>query len=123
MSFLLAAVGTWCKQRILSRLLLGVALLGVVALFVLGAQPFAVGIVPPPYDKLAHAALFGCLFLVLDRALVVPLGLALALPLLISAADEFHQMFLPGRDASFADWLAGLCGVALTAIWRRSREA
>ena len=117
-----AAVAAWCKQRIRNPLLLGMALLGVVALFILGAQPFAVGIVPPPYDKLAHAVLFGFFFLLLDRALVVPLGLALVLPLLISAADELHQMGLPGRDASFADWFAGLCGVALAAIWRRPRK-
>ena len=122
MSNWFAAVAAWCKLRVRNPLLLGMALFGVVALFILGAQPFAVGIVPPPYDKLAHAVLFGCFFLLLDRALVVPLGLALALPLLISAADELHQMGLPGRDASFADWFAGLCGVVLAAIWCRPRK-
>jgi len=69
-------------------------LLGVGALFVLGEQPFAVGLVP------------------------LPLWLALMIPLLISAADEFHQMFLPGRQPGLEDWLAGLCGVALAAWWR-----
>lgn len=112
-----AGVSRWVR----SWILLGIGAIVVIALFVLGAQPFAVGIVPPPYDKLAHAVLFGCLFLVLDRALVLPLAWALTIPLLISAADEWHQMFLPGREASIADWLAGLCGVAVAALFRRKR--
>lgn len=93
-------------------------LLGVGALFVLGEQPFAVGLVPVPFDKLAHFVVFGSFFLILDSALVLPLWLALMIPLLISAADEFHQMFLPGRQPGLEDWLAGLCGVALAAWWR-----
>jgi len=95
-----------------------VGMLGVTALFVFGAQPFAVGLVPSPYDKLAHALLFGCIFLVLDSALALPLWLALLIPLLVSGADEIHQLFLPGRQPSLADWLAGVCGVALAAYWR-----
>lgn len=99
-----------------------VAMLGVVALFVLGAQPFAVGVVPPPFDKLAHAVAFAGFFLVLDSALVMPLWLALCIPLLISAADELHQLVLPGREPGLGDWLAGLFGVlaaaTLRAVWR-----
>lgn len=105
-----------------SRFWLVVGLFGVSALFVLGAQPFAVGIIPSPFDKLAHALLFGCLFLVLDSALALPLWLVLVTPLLISAADEFHQLFLPGRQPDLADWWAGLCGVLLAACWRHFRR-
>ena len=105
-----------------SRFWLALGLLGVVALFVLGAQPFAVGAVPSPFDKLAHALLFGCLFLILDRALALPLWLALMIPLLVSAADEFHQFFLPGRQPGLADWWAGFFGVLLAACWRQYRR-
>jgi VanZ family protein len=105
-----------------SQFWLAVGLLSVTALFVLGAQPFAVGIVPSPYDKLAHALVFGCLFLVLERALALPLWLALLIPLLLSAADEFHQIYLPGRQPGLDDWLAGLCGVLLAAWWRHFRR-
>lgn len=105
-----------------SRFWLLVGLLGVSALFVLGAQAFAVGIIPSPFDKLAHALLFGCLFLVLDSALALPLWLALMIPLLVSAGDEFHQLFLPGRQPGLADWWAGLCGVLLAACWRHFRR-
>jgi hypothetical protein len=108
--------------RVRSRFWLAVGLSGVLALFVLGAQPFAVGIVPSPFDKLAHALAFGGLFLVLDSALVLPLWLAVTIPLLVSAADEFHQIFLPGRQAGLDDWCAGLCGVALAAWWRHFRR-
>lgn len=105
-----------------SRFWLLVGLLGISALFILGAQPFAVGVVPPPYDKLAHALAFGCLFLVLERALVLPLWLAILIPLILSGADEFHQLFLPGRQPGLDDWLAGLCGVILAACWRHFRR-
>jgi len=110
------------KPWVRSRFWLMLALLGVSALYVLGAQPFAVGIVPSPFDKLAHALVFGGLFLVLDSALVLPLWLALMIPLLVSAGDEFHQIFLPGRQAGLDDWLAGLCGVLLAACWRHFRR-
>ena len=100
---------------------LAVGVCGVLALFVLGAQSIAVGVLPLPFDKLVHALVFAGLFLVLDAALVLPLWLAVLIPLLVSAADEFHQIFLPGRQADLLDWLSGLCGVLLVAIWRNFR--
>jgi VanZ family protein len=33
--------------------------------------------------------------------------------MLVSAVDEFHQVFLPGRSAGLDDWLAGGAGVLL----------
>jgi len=41
------------------------ALLLVVGLFVGGAQPVAVGLFAPPWDKLAHAGVFGVLAVLL----------------------------------------------------------
>ena len=108
--------------RLRSRLWLALVALGAVSLFVLGAQPFAVGLVPPPFDKLAHALAFGGLFLALDCALVVPLWLAIFITLLLSAADELHQLWLPGRVPGLADWLAGALGVMLVAAWRSFRR-
>ncbi|TLD43978.1 MAG: hypothetical protein FAZ92_03751 [Accumulibacter sp.] len=109
-------------QPVRSGVLLALAIAGTASLFVLGAQPLAVGLVPPPWDKLAHALVFGTLFVVFDRALKLPVSVALAIPLLISAADEIHQLFLPGRNPSWADWLAGLSGVAVAAILRRRQS-
>lgn len=115
----LAANQPWVR----SYFWLVAGLLGVGALFVLGEQPFAVGLVPVPFDKLAHFVAFGALFLILDCALVLPLWLALMIPLLISAADEFHQIFLPGRQPGLVDWLAGLCGIVMAAWWRLATRA
>lgn len=110
------------RSRVRSRWWLTVAVFGVISLFVLGAQPFAVGIVSSPFDKLAHALAFGALFLVLDSALILPLWLAMVVTLLLSAADELHQVGLPGRVPGLADWLAGAFGVLLVAGWRLFRQ-
>ena len=85
----------------------------VVALFVEGAKPVAVGLFPPPWDKLAHIVAFGGLATLIELALAPPTWLFFALPLAVSAADEIHQMFLPGRSAGLDDWLAGAVGITL----------
>jgi len=88
----------------------------VVGLFIGGAQPVAVGLFPPPWDKLAHVAAFGTLAVLVEFALRPRPWLLISLPLLVSALDEFHQVFLPGRSAGIDDWLAGGVGVLL-AFW------
>ncbi len=42
---------------------------------------------------------------------------------LYGLSDEWHQSFVPGRDASLGDWLADTIGAVLaaTAIFRLSR--
>lgn len=95
----------------------------VFGLFTLGAQPFAVGVVSAPYDKLVHALVFGGLFVMLDRALHLPLALVIAFPLLVSLADELHQLSLPGRQAGVGDWFAGLFGILLAVLLFRRRPA
>ncbi len=94
----------------------------VLGLFIGGAQPVAVGLFRPPWDKLAHIVAFGTLTVLVEFALRPRAWLLIALPLLVSALDEFHQAFLPGREAGFDDWLAGGVG-ALLAFWllRRTR--
>jgi VanZ family protein len=42
--------------------------------------------------------------------------IVLVLALLYSASDEFHQAFIPGRDASFRDFLADVVG-ASAGVW------
>lgn len=111
-----------------SKRLLGVRVAAAIAfliagtgLFILGAQPIAVGLFSPPWDKLAHIgtfALIGCAAGVASgsrgwlRAACCVAG-ALAL----GVADELHQVYLPGRSASWADLVAdaagGIAGAAL----------
>jgi VanZ family protein len=49
--------------------------------------------------------------------------LAALLAVLVAGFDELHQLRLPGRMASWADWLADAAGVALALaglhkVWR-----
>ena len=104
-----------------SKRLLGVRVAAAIAfliagtgLFILGAQPIAVGLFSPPWDKLAHVgtfALIGCAAGVASgsqgwlRAACCVAG-ALAL----GVTDELHQVYLPGRSASWADLLADAVG-------------
>lgn len=90
------------------------------ALLVGGAQPFAVGLVPAPWDKLAHMAVYAVLACAIGFAsrrqgpsamLIGFLG-----ALLVGALDEFSQMHLPGRTAEFDDLVADAVGAALGTV-------
>lgn len=69
----------------------------------------------PHADKAVHAVLYGGL----TAALLIP-GLppirAAALASGYGATDEIHQRFVPGRDASWGDWLADTAGAAAAAV-------
>lgn len=105
--------GVW---RVLAALLAVALPLG---LWVGGAQPVAVGLIPPPWDKLAHAVVFAVLAAAIGYASglrgwrVALLGFAGAL--LVGAVDELHQMTLPGRSAGWDDLAADALGAALGA--------
>jgi VanZ family protein len=85
------------------------------------SQPEAAGLIPPPWDKLAHAAWYA----VLAGLLVTGLGRrawpwVLAAMLLLAGWDEWHQSALPGRHAGVDDWLADVAGAAF-GIWLAAR--
>ncbi len=89
-------------------------------LFVLGAQPFAVGLIPVPWDKVAHAVVFAVLAATLGLAigwrgwrLVL---LAVGVALLVGGLDEWHQFFLPGRQAGWDDLVADAVGGLIGAL-------
>lgn len=96
-------------------------------LYVGGAQPVAVGLFPAPWDKLAHLLTFA----VVGMAAGLAGGMrgwrmaicCLAGALLVGGMDEVHQMYLPGRSASWADLAAdaagGLLGAAVLAVLHR----
>jgi len=98
--------------------LLGAAIL-VVALFWGGSQPFAVGLFPAPYDKLAHSLYFAILSLLLwfGTGGQWPVLLFLAVSA-IGGLDELHQASLPGRQAGFYDFLTDTvaAGVVIAAL-------
>jgi len=116
------------SMRALQRLFRLLALLAAIAvptaLFYGGAQPYAIGLIPPPWDKFAHLTVFA----VLAAAIGYASGLrgarmwwlAFAGAVLVGAADEWHQASLPGRAAGWDDLAADAIGAALgaTAPWR-----
>jgi VanZ family protein len=96
-------------------------------LYVAGAQPVAVGLFPAPWDKLAHLLTFAVVGMAAGLASGMR-GWRVALccvagALLVGGMDELHQMFLPGRTASWSDLAAdaagGLLGAAALAVLRR----
>ena len=73
---------------------------------------------PHPWDKVAHGTAFALLGLLTGWGWGRgwPRGRWLLLLLLLAlfgAADEFHEAFVPGRDASCGDWAADAAGAAL----------
>lgn len=92
------------------------------ALFVGGAQPQAAGLIPAPWDKLAHAAFFFVLAFLLTWFVSLPVALAIMFVLLVGAADEVYQSFLPGRVAGWDDWLADMAGAGLGLIMFQVRR-
>jgi len=86
-------------------------------LFYLGSQPFAAGLIPPPWDKLAHLVVYSAITALLwigtggsTPALVIMAVIA------VGALDELHQANLPGRDAALGDFLVDVCAGISTAI-------
>jgi len=78
----------------------------------------------PGFDKFAHFFEYAPLGFLIIRALFVSLKgikrfnifvFATLLTCLYGLSDEWHQMFVPGRHASFLDIIADTCGGALGA--------
>lgn len=119
--------------RMSLRLICAVAaVLLVVGLFMGGAQPVAVGLFAEPWDKVAHATVFGALAVLLAVALRgahgwhgraalgqgTSLALAATLAAMVAGVDELHQMGLPGRVAAWDDLFADAAGIVLAlALW------
>ena len=93
----------------------GPALLWAAAIFALSSRSTVPGPEIPGLDKAAHFGAYGLLGVLLARgALAWPLALpwALALSWAYGAADEVHQMFVPGRSPDWRDWVADALGAA-----------
>ena len=89
-------------------------------LFFLSAQPGTDGppIFFPEEDKVAHVGLYAILAATLVRAVRAEGGggrrwAPLTLGFLFAASDEWHQTFVPGRDASLGDLVADTLGLLL----------
>jgi VanZ family protein len=95
-------------------------------IFALSAQSDPLPFLPPEVlsqDKLLHAAeyaLLGGLLVPALRAAGLRPRVALLAAVIIAsvfgATDEFHQSFVPGRNADVADWVADTLGAAVGAV-------
>lgn len=101
-----------CRQALAALVLV----MMLTALFAGGAQPEAAGLIPAPWDKLAHFTVFAVLAVLMHSGLGMSRVLAVVLVMLVGAADELHQMSLPGRFPGLDDLLADLAG-ALCGVW------
>lgn len=111
-----------CLQCAAICLALGLPL----GLFIGGAQPVAVGLVPPPWDKLVHALVFGVLAVAIGYASGlcgrVMLAVAFCGAMAVGAIDEWHQVYLPGRSAGWDDLAADAVGSALGTVLLSRRK-
>ncbi|MGZ5013834.1 MAG: VanZ family protein [Methylobacter sp.] len=85
----------------------------VLVLFIAGSQPQAAGLFVSPVDKLAHLLYFGTLTFAIVMSNTMPLKYAAILTVALGAADELHQMLLPGRTPGIDDWLADCLGAVI----------
>lgn len=98
-----------------------------VALFILSSQS-TLPLPPTPFigvDKIAHLIAYAALAFAV--ALLFPLSwwekpfstaiFAISIASFYGITDEIHQHFVPGRDASIADWVAdtlgAICGTTI----------
>jgi hypothetical protein len=89
----------------------------IVMLFWGGSQPFAAGLFPVPYDKIAHSLYFGVLSLLFwfGTAGRWPVLLFVAVSV-IGGLDELHQATLPGRVADIYDFLFDSAAAGLVIV-------
>jgi VanZ family protein len=85
-----------------------------VTLFVGAEQVGKAHLFPASWDKVAHFVYYGTMAILLAhglgrRWLWIPLVMVPA----VGALDEWHQMYVPGRDASFFDWMADAAGTMM----------
>lgn len=111
----------------LRRLSLLMALSWMALLFYLSSQPsLETPMLFPGQDKLFHAVAYGVLGSFLLLALPAARGgsgygwaqiqTATVIASLYGISDEFHQSFVPGRQADVWDWVADTTGALLAAL-------
>jgi VanZ family protein len=84
-------------------------------LFQVGSQPVAAGLIPEPWDKLAHFATYSVItgLAWVGTAGRMPLAVIAAI-VAVGAFDELHQGSIPGRVADAADFLVDVCAAVST---------
>lgn len=105
------------RSSLLRYLCLLLATAVIFQLFYLGAQPFAAGLIPAPWDKLAHLVVYSAM----TALLWIGTGgskpvLVIAAVIAVGALEELHQAGIPGRRAEMGDFLVDICAGIGTGI-------
>jgi len=119
---LLRVTGGLCARSLIH--LWGPVILWMAGIFYFSSQsnlpsPFSSSRFDPFFHGIAHFGEYAILSALLYRALVKhhqPLGLSFGLALLFALLDEFHQSFVPGRDAELRDLALDAAGMGLSLI-------
>jgi VanZ family protein len=95
-------------------------------LFYLGSHPYAAGLFPAHWDKLAHLATYAGLTALLWIGAGGRMSFTvIAAVIVIGGLDELHQAGIPGRDADIGDFavdvLAGVGAGALMLLYARRK--
>ncbi len=104
------------------------SVLFVVGLYWVNSRPESAGLLPHPWDWIVHFVMFGGFAVLLWFALGGrrPV-LAVLLVSAYGALDEWRQMYLPGRDGGFEDWvvdtIAAVVAVSILAYLSSVRRA
>ena len=96
-----------------------------VTLFVGAEEAGKAHLFPAGWDKVAHFCYYGLMAVLLAHGLGRRwLWVVLLLVPIVGALDEWHQLYVPGRDASVFDWMADAAGtgVAVFVCWRKGRD-
>lgn len=109
-------------------LLVALAIAIMVLLFYLGGKPFAAGLIPSPWDKLAHFVVYGAMAALLRQGIPERPSWLLVLAVgVVGSLDEWHQMSVPGRSADLADLLtdviAAVYAIGTCEYWTACRSA
>lgn len=100
--------------RLLKRSSLIAAILMIVMIFLLGDSSLATSTfsLAHPFDKGLHAFVYGTIAALMRFSGAFGKVLTLWLLLVcVGAADELHQLSIPGREGSFLDLIADVVGI------------
>ncbi|WP_434514375.1 VanZ family protein [Dechloromonas sp. ARDL1] len=83
-------------------------------LFGFGSTPGSGNLLPNPWDKGVHIAVFAILAIGLRMLMPgLPGWVLFGLAIVIALADELHQLWVPTRQPDWNDGIADLLGAAL----------
>ena len=113
--------GTWIRSGCIAAAFFMAAMV-----FLAADKAGQIPLLPELNDKFVHFCYYGTMAALLGHGLGRRwLWIPLATVPIVGALDEWHQLYVPGRDASVYDWVADGVGTLafLYVYWRVARRA